>query len=364
MLKKSYRLLWELANGLHGAQAKTVVEITRALLDCGQMRSFALAEVLARRSGVQFKSALQRFYRWVHNRKLDELALWSALADKVASGAGQRPVVAVDWTEWHSGLRVLGAGLCVGSRAVPVLMQAFAKSDMPRSQNTRENTFIELLVRLSPAMQDAVLIFDRGFRRASLIAELRWLRQRFIIRLAAKVHVRAEDYQGLLSQHALQPGELVDLGVCTLNARTPVTARVVGVWARGQQEPWWLASTLDAPARQIAELYDRRMAVEEAFRDSKGCRFGLKIEWTRFHTGAALGRVLLLVAIAMSVWVLAGQLASQADPTLRLRCRRKGARRSLIAVGMHAHHAIRRVLTLRWTSAHKYWPPPQIRCFS
>ena len=268
------------------------------LIGCGQMRSFAIAGVLARATGTGFKSALKRFYRWVHNEKLDDLACWSALADRLLAHAGRRPLVAVDWTEWHSGLRVPSAAVCVGARAVPVRVQAFSKSDMPRSQNTRENTFVQLLVRLSPHMQRAVPIFDRGFRRVSLIRELGWLSQPFIIRLAAKVQGVGEPYTGLLSQHPLQPGQRVDLGVCALGQAKPVRVRVIGVWAQGQDEPWWLATTLTCSARRVAAYYDRRMGIEEHFRDCKGCRYGIKLKWTAFTDPAALARLFLLAVPA------------------------------------------------------------------
>jgi hypothetical protein len=364
MLERRYRLLWQLAKGLHRTQAKTLVMMARGLIGWGQMRSFALAGALARATEVRFKSALKRFYRWVHGDKLDDLACWSALAGRVLTHAGRRPLVAVDWTEWHSGLRVLGAAVCVGSRAVPVRVQAFSKTDIPRSQNTRENTFVKLLVRLSAHMQGAGLIFDRGFRRISLIRELSWLSQPFLIRLAAKVQVVSESYTGLLSQHPLRPGQRVDLGMCALGQTKPVRVRVIGVWARGQEEPWWLATTLRGSARRVAVYSDRRMGIEEHFRDSKGCRYGTKIKWTAFTDAAAVARLFLLAAIACAVWCLAGVLACRSDPSLRLAGGRKGPRRSLVAVGIDSPEAIAQILASSWARLGNLWPEARLRNFA
>lgn len=364
MLGKRYRLLRQLAKGLHKTQAKTLVAMAMGLIGCGQMRSFALAGALARASGVRFKSALKRFYRWVHGAQLDDLACWSALAGRVLVHAGRRPLVAVDWTEWHSNLRVLSAAVCVGARAVPVLVQAFSKTDIPRSQNTRENTFVQVLVRLSAHMRRAVLIFDRGFRRVSLIRELGWLSQPFIIRLAAKVQASGEHYVGLLSAHPLRPGQRVDLGLCALGQAKPVRVRVIGVWAAGQKEPWWLATSLTCSARRVIAYYDRRMGIEEHFRDSKGCRYGIKIKWTAFTDPAALARLFLLAAIASAVWLLAGVLACGADPSLRLDSGRKGPRRSLIAVGIDSPQAIAQVLALSWPRLRHLWPKARLRDFA
>jgi hypothetical protein len=364
MFEKRYRLLWDLAKDFHKAQAKTLVALTVALVGCGKMRSFHLSHQLARTSGVRFKSALQRFYRWVHNPNFDELACWSALADRVLSLEAKRPLIAVDWTEWHQDRRVLLAAACVGSRAVAVFAQAFSKTDMPRSQNTRENTFIDLLTRLSTRMKDAVLIFDRGFRRVSLIKQLNWLRQPFIIRLAAKVHVRCPHYQGLLYDHPLRPGQRIDLGNSELSARSPVRVRVVGIWAQGQAEPWWMATSLSGSLKRVSQYYDRRMGVEEQFRDTKGARYGAQMKWTAFQSSQAIGRIYLLVALATVCWLAAGLLALCGDPTLALPSKRKGPRRSTMAIGVCASSQTRHVLSWNWRGLRKFWPPLQLRKFS
>lgn len=364
MLEKRYRLLWEFARCLRRTQAKTLVAIVHSLIRSGQMRSFAVAGALSEETGVGFKSALQRFYRWIHNPNLDDMVCWSALADRVLPSGNQRALVAVDWTEWHSGLRVLAAAVCVGSRALPILVQAFPNADIPRSQNTRENTFVHLLVRLSEQMAHAVLVFDRGFRRVSFIRELQSLHQPFLIRLAAKVQVVNGAYCGLLSKHPLRPGHTVDLGICALGKRRTVQIRVVGVWARGQKQPWWLATTLSKSAKRVAEFYDRRMSVEACFRDTKGCRYGLKIKWTAFKTAQALARLFLLATIAIAVWQTAALLACQQDPTLRLPCPTKGPRRSLIAIGIASPHAVTRVLAWRWRTLRRHWPLPKLREFA
>jgi hypothetical protein len=137
---------------------------------------------------------------------------------------------------------------------------------------------VQVLVRLSVHMQRAVLIFDRGFRRVSLIRELGWLSQPFIIRLAAKVQVLSEGYTGLLSQHPLQPGHRGGPGCLRPGAgQAGARARDRRV-GRRSEGALGLATTLRSSARRVAAYYDRRMGIEEHFRDSKGCRFGIKLE--------------------------------------------------------------------------------------
>ena len=48
-------------------------------------------------------------------------------------------LLAVDWTEWHHGRRLLVVAMVTGKRAIPVFVQGRRKSIRDRLQNTREN---------------------------------------------------------------------------------------------------------------------------------------------------------------------------------------------------------------------------------
>ena len=71
-------------------------------------------------------------------------------------------------------------------------------------------------------------------------------------------------------------------------------------------------------AGRIAEFYDRRMGIEEQFRDGKGCRFGIKMKWTKFRTCETINRLFLLAALAKTIWIAAAVLACRNDQNLRV----------------------------------------------
>ncbi len=331
--QRSYGLLRTLAKGLHKTQVKAFVAVCGALTMCGQARSFAVARQLAGQSGTRFKSGLQRYYRWVGQSAIDPVQVWQHLAEPLLLAAGRRRVVAVDWTEWHGGQRVLAAGVCLGKRAVPVLAWALAIATIQRSQNAFEDAFVKQLRALSPLMTKAVLVFDRGFRRVSLIRDLLLSSQPFVLRLVGKVHMKTKDYAGLLSDYPLRPGQWVDLGVVELRQHRPVRVRIIGAWASRAKEPWWLATSLTQRVKSVVQYYDRRMTVEEMFRDSKGARFGMQLAWTRFARPGQLNRLFLLAAVAIALWTAVGVLALRSDPSLRLFSAARGARRSLVNIG-------------------------------
>jgi len=67
---------------------------------------------------------------------------------------------------------------------------------------------------------------------------------------------RQEDsHKRLLSKRGLQPGRAVDLGTVRLRQDAAVSVRVVGIWSRGQREPWRLATNLEEPLARIAALF-------------------------------------------------------------------------------------------------------------
>ena len=108
---RSYRLLGHLTSSLHGAQGKTLMAVTASLLYRGQMRSFAIAQQLADGCQIKLKSGLQRFYRFMRNRRFDDLAVWAKLAH-----------------------HLLAAAVGVGRPAAPIYVQTFSKTDMLRNQ--------------------------------------------------------------------------------------------------------------------------------------------------------------------------------------------------------------------------------------
>lgn len=362
--ERAYGLLWGLAKDLHKTQGRTLVAVCGSFIRAGKARSFEVARQLAQRGGTRLKSALGRYYRFIGQSALDPAKVWSKLAGRLLMAAGRRPVVAVDWTEWHSGLRVLAAGVCLGKRAVPVLARTLAIATIRKSQNAFEQAFLSQLRALSPLMEKAVLVFDRGFRRVSLIRQLQYLNQPFVLRLMGKVHVRLKGYEGLLRAYLLRPGQWVDLGMVQLRQRNPVCVRVVGVWAADQKEAWWLATSLTTRVKDVVACYDRRMTVEEMFRDSKGCRYGMQLFWTRFTRPEQVDRLFLLAAIAIAIWTAAGALALQADPSAALFSRSRGPRRSLVNIGRLELELIMHLLGSSWRYLSSLLLPAEARRFA
>ena len=333
--EKRYPFLTQLLSIFWQRHRKTLGLVIAAIAATGQARSFAIATTLAHWLGIRLDSAVNRFYRLLRNSRIDYVQFATQWARLLARGKERALLVAVDWTEWHHELRMLSAAVVTGKRGIPLFAQAFRRIP-PRSQNSRENTFLRLLAHIvHQAEARAIILCDRGFRRVSWVRLLQQLQLGFVVRLKDDVHVElAPGTKVALANLLLTPGRLLDLGLVPLRSDGKVQARVVGYWAPGAHEPWWLATSEVGPARQVVKLYDRRMTVEEQFRDTKGRRFGVKLFWTQFRDPEALSRFVMLLAVALLIWTLAGRQAAFHNPSLRLPHPTKGPRQSYVTIGL------------------------------
>ena len=89
-----------------------------------------------------------------------------------------------------------------------------------------------------------------------------------------------------------------------------VSLNVVIRWKKGlpakRDEPWFLMTNLSGNAVGLTDLYARRMAVEELFRDGKDGRYGLGLGQAQVTTTARLDRLILNLALALAIILLIG----------------------------------------------------------
>jgi hypothetical protein len=349
---------------LRKSQRTVIALVVEAIATLGQASSLAIAVRLAQNTGAGVPSALVRFYRLLHNRRVDDLRLSRQMIRTLARRT-ETLLVSIDWTEWHPPLRMLLASVVAGTRAVPVLTATFIKTAMVRSQNCWENTFLKMLVMvLEEARVVACFLADRGFRRASFIKLLlEYPQHTFLVRLQAKVSVGQDGEKRLLRNIGLQAGQAIDLGWVKLRQDAVVEVRVIGVWAKGRREPWWLATNRGDSLGQLVSLYDRRMTIEEQIRDTKGARFGFALVWSQITTPEALSRFVLLLGLAVLVLTAIGHAVAQKCPNVRLPSRTKGPRLSLLTVGLLFWPLWQDKILITPRFLKNHIPPPSLRTF-
>ncbi|HWS88935.1 MAG TPA: transposase [Pyrinomonadaceae bacterium] len=358
-----YPVLSTLLRPFRLSQRKTCAAIVSALCQAAQASSFAIAGQLSCLTEVQFGSALTRLYRFLRNERFDNWLLTEQLLRLLGSRPGPL-LLALDWTAWQDRFSVLTASVCAGTRSIPVAVSACRKPQLARSQNLWEETFLRLTVdRLRSAGVSAVWLCDRGFHRVKWLEKFVEFEQQFVVRLTRDVTVRLTDRVCLLKSLELRPGERRDFGWVWLRADELVRVRLIGVWAEGAKEAWWLATNLGNRVSKVVSYYDRRMGIEEQFRDAKGQRFGMKLRWTQFTRAEFVERIYLLVGVALLLWTVVGRAVEEAEPKVRLASKTKGARLSLARIGSYYWRQLSRQLRLTAQFVREHLPPPRLRMF-
>lgn len=361
-LEIKYPILTNLLRPFRKSQQKTCISIVSALLQAAQANSFAIASELANQSDIGLPSAVNRFYRFLRNERFDNWLLTERLFSFFSDR--KRIVLCLDWTAWGDRFSVLTASVCIEKRSLPVAVSAVKKRLLTRSQNLWEETFLRLCVdRLKRARVKAVWLCDRGFHRVEWLLTLKQLKQDFVVRLQRDVFVEIDNRKVLLKSLELNKGEYRDFGFVRLRVDGKVTVRLVGVWAKEAKEIWWLATNLKLSVAEIVGLYDRRMSIEEQFRDTKGVRFGLKLKWTQFQKAEYLERMYLLIGVAGLLWTSLGRFIERRKPKVRMKCRRKGARLSLIRIGTLFWRKVTQTLKLTTKFVKQNLPLPKVRIF-
>ena len=362
---RAYPVLGDLLSRFHGSQRKSLGWVIASMAEAREARTRTIAAALARGTGVALGSAMNRFYRLLKNPRLKDQLLTEQLLRVL--GGGRTLLIAVDWTKWPHQLQALLASVIIERRAVPI--QVHVTPDRDIWQNREESRFLaRLRGSLEAVQQRVVLLCDAGFHRVDWLRKLNSLHQGFVVRLCENlaVYSSADAREGmLLSDIPLWRGQSLDLGKVWLREDKAVCVRVVGVWRSKQKRRWWLATNLSAdtePATRVAALYAKRMDIEEQIRDTKGCRFGAKLEWHQVRIPARLARLTLLLGIALLLWLFAGIAEATINHSVRMPCRTKGPRLSLVQVGslFLSHH--KRRISRRFIA--RYFEKPKLNCFA
>ena len=360
-----WKILESILHPLRKSQSKTVTLVVQAMTCLAQAASIPISAFLSQATGCQLDSALTRFYRLLHNPRLDDLLLTKQLLSQLLLQPGPL-LLALDWTEWHPPWRMLLASVSVGTRAIPVQAAVFCRTEILRSQNTWENNFLKVLgLLLNELGASACFLADRGFRRVSFLQLLLgYPNHTFLVRMQDQVMVETPKFKRLLKKCPLQPGHAVDLGWVRLRQDGAVQVRVIGLWAKGQKEPWWLATNREDSLSFLASLYDRRMSIEEQIRDSKGARFGFQLIWTQIQTPEALARFALLIGLAILMLTAIGHAVALRHPEVRLNSKKKGPRLSLLTVGWLFLYSFFDTQSFSRSFLQMNLPPPTLRSFS
>jgi hypothetical protein len=302
-----------LAAGLRKSQAKTLASLVAAALGVGRVSLAALGRRLA--GDALCKHRIKRTWRFCANPRVHVSDAMAGVLDRLARRHRDAPLlVALDWVEVRA-FHTLMAAAVFGGRAVPLLWASYPEWQLAKSQNNLEEGLLRLLKSLLPARSAVIVLADRGFGRAAFARACYDIGLHFLVRIRPDVGVCHPRYRGLLRHYHIRRGQRRVVRDAWYRRTEPVQLHVVIRWKKGlpakHDEPWFLITDLPGHAVALTELYARRMAVEELFRDDKSLRNGWALRLTKLTKADRFDRLLLVLALAYWLLVGLGLLARQ-----------------------------------------------------
>lgn len=331
------KCLPESLSRMHALRERALLNAVAALI---QGRRLTLTDVARSWPGAErVRAPLKAFDRLLGNRHLRaeresmdrEMARWLL--------RGPQPVIVVDWSDLKPDKSwcLLRAAVPVGGRTLTLLDMVFPGKE--QGSPGAEKRFLERLGTLVPDEVRPILVTDAGFRTP-------WFRRveargwHWLGRLRGRTRIRPQDAEDrdrawvdCRQLHALASRSVRELPLMQVSRGHPITSRLAmctkarqgrkhrtlqGKVARNslsrkaaarEREPWLIVaspSLSNASARQLVNLYARRMQIESSFRDLKSHRYGQGFEDSLTRSGARLQMLLLIGTLASFASWLAG----------------------------------------------------------
>lgn len=248
----------------------------------------------------------------------------------------KRPLIHVDWSctnkkkAWH----ILRASVAIRGRGMTVYQEVhpYKKVNSP----TVEKQFLKNLKKVLPPEVVPIMISDAGFRCPwfKSVIHLGW---DYVGRVRNKTCYREVSSltwkytYDLYKQATAKVSKLTDVRLsksgklccCLVLYKKKTRGRkhinlsgkqtnntASNRCARSAREPWLLATSLKITtlreAKEVVRYYEKRMQIEEDFRDSKSHQFGFGLRYSRTDDAERLQILLLFAMLAMfACWLVA-----------------------------------------------------------
>ena len=247
-----------------------------------------------------------------------------------------RPIIVVDWSDLQRhGLKfLLRAAVPVNGQTITVLEEVYEEQEKQKPHIERE--FLRRLRAILPKAVRPIIVTDAGFKRPwfRAVRKLGW-------DYVGRVRVERTHLHLGVGDAAISVGELYEratakaqrfayAGIGQQNIlrcdlvlyKKPKCGRIRTTHRgqrshsvqskraeKGAKEPWLLATSLSGDeftAKQIVNIYAKRMQIEKSFRDLKSVQYGCAFDHSLTRSCARLGVLLLIHALATFVAWLSG----------------------------------------------------------
>ncbi len=346
---------------MHRGRCAAVLKVTRGLLESSKAYLSGIGRHVF--NDGRHKAGIKCVDRLLGNERLhaERMRIYAQMAKWLLSRT-PRSFILIDWSDVCPGHQfvMLKATVPLKGRALTIYEKVYPLKhhNTPRTHRA----FLQQLASLVPPGCHPIVITDAGFRGP-------WFRQvealgwDWIGRVRNNVKLRLAGEKGwrvntLLYRKATDTPTCVGWGelskqnpyACYLHLyqgfkrrpgrpRKPFRSTLTHQRARlAAREPWLLATSLppqEWTARRVVQAYQKRMQIEETFRDMKNARWGYGLEYARSRSAKRLDNLLLIVTLAMLMTWLVGLAAKEMhlDRRLQANTERKRAVLSIHFIG-------------------------------
>jgi hypothetical protein len=268
-------------------------------------RSVQLSQVASKIPGqTQNLSTVRRLSRFLDNPAIQVREWYEPIARQWLEAQycwiGEIRLI-VDGTKVGFGHQLLMVSLAYRRRAIPIAW-TWVKQVRGHSSGRQQLALLQYLKGLLPQKSTVFLVGDSEFGSILVLRQLDQWHWFYVLRQKARTYIwnnQQANWQKLGS-FVHTAGQSVWLPNTYLTKQNSYPTSVLVHWAKGEKEPWCLATNL--PDRPLTlRYYKRRMWIEEMFGDMKGHGFDLESSMLRHFS--RLSRLTLAVAF-LYVWLL------------------------------------------------------------
>jgi hypothetical protein len=171
----------------------------------------------------------------------------ATLLIEAASSGGQAHLI-IDCSKVSAGHQLLMVGLAYRRRALP-LAWTWVRCPQGHSTTRKQIVLLSYVQSLIPPGVQVSLVGDCEFGRSLLLEYLDGWGWEYALRQPGNhlVMTKGDPHWQRIDSVELQPGMTVWLGNIILTRDSAYPTQLVLFWAKGEQEPWYLASNLPDP---------------------------------------------------------------------------------------------------------------------
>ena len=207
----------------------------------------------------------------------------------------------VDGTKVGFGHQLLIVSLAYRRRAIPIAW-TWVKHVRGHSTGRQQLALLQYVKGLLPRKSVVFVVGDSEFGSIFVLRQLGQWHWFYVLRQKGNTCIwnnQQANWQKL-SNFVHEEGQSVWLPNAYLTKQNSYLISVLVHWAKGEKEPWCLATNLPDQTLTL-RYYRRRMWIEEMFGDMKG--HGFDLESTMLRHFSRLSRLTLVVAF-LYVWLL------------------------------------------------------------